>query len=67
MQMALELQFFLKHYKKSPNLQFFKNFSSFGSSPDPLQQNPGSMITQASDPPFYGMLFVPSKIPFQKF
>ena len=51
----------------SPNLQFFKNFSSFGSSPDPLQQNPGYMVTQASasDPPFYG-IFVPLKIVFEK-
>ena len=91
-QMALELQFFLKHYKKlssggggfalkpysvirlsytsllaiSPNLQFFENFSSFGSSADPLQQNPGYMVTQASasDPPFYDIFF-PLKIPLK--
>ena len=52
----------------SPNLQFIENFSSFGSSPDPLKQSPGYMVTQvsASDPPFYG-IFVPLKIPFEKF
>ena len=52
----------------SPNLQFFENFSSFGLSPEPLQQNPGYVVTQASasDPPFYG-IFVPLKILFEKF